>query len=189
MELNHLKTIGFLDTDRILYTTPGLHERQMELDNQLTKQIENASRLSSKVIVVYGERCFLDPRDPYRNTDKLIQEKGPGVSRVKARNCFDLVVGQKEREKIRKGRHVYWLTPGWIRYWKIIFKNWDTGLANETFPKNDIAVVLDTVDYFSRLSEESPEKILEFSDWMQLGIEPCRVNMDRLKTMLLEQLE
>ena len=189
MELNYLKKIGFLNADRILYTTPGLHERQMELDNQLTKQIENASRLSSNVIVVYGERCFLDPRDPYRNTDKLIQEKGPGVSRVKARNCFDLVAGEKEREKIRKGRHVYWLTPGWIRYWKIIFKNWDTGLANETFPKNDIAVVLDTVDYFSRLSEESPEKILEFSDWMQLGIEPCRVNMDRLKTMLLEQLE
>jgi len=188
-EMNHLRNTGFLDADKVLYTAPGLHERQMELDSQLTRQIENAKRYSSKVIVVYGERCFLDPRDPYRNTDKLIQEKGPGVSRVKARNCFDLLASEKEREKISKGRKVYWLTPGWIRYWKTIFKNWDTGLANETFPKNDIAILLDAIDDFNTITEKSPEMILEFSDWMKLGIKPQRVDMDRLKTMLLEQIQ
>jgi hypothetical protein len=188
-ELNYLKNTGFLDADRVLYTAPGLHEIQMELEKQLARQIENAKRYSHKIIVVYGERCFLDPRDPYRNTDRLIQEKGPGVARVKAKNCFDLIAGEKEREEISKGMKVYWLTPGWVRYWKIIFKNWDQGLANETFPQNDIAIVLDAIDDFSELSERSPEKILEFSDWMKLGIEPHSVSLDRLKTMLLQQIE
>ena len=187
-EINYLNKIQFLDADNILFTAPGLHEKQTELERQLIKQIRNAKKYSEKIIVVYGERCYLDPADPNRNIDRLIQENGPGVSRVNAKTCIDMLASYKEREKIKNGRKVYWLTPGWIKYWKIIFSKWDIGLANETFPGNDTAIVLDALDEFNNISEKSPEKILEFSDWMKLGIEPYQISLDRFKKLLIEQV-
>jgi len=100
-----------------------------------------------------------------------------------------MLTNAEERERISNGRNVYWLTPGWIIYWKTIFSNWDVGLANETFPGNDTAIVLDALDEFNTISERFPEKILEFSDWMKLGIEPHRISLDRLKNLLLAQIE
>jgi hypothetical protein len=188
-EIEYLKDTDFLDADKILFTAPGLHEKQMELEKQLLKQLEKAKSYSPKVVVVYGERCYLDPLDPTRDIDRLILEKGSGISRVQARSCIDMLSSAEQRERISNGRKVYWLTPGWIKYWKTIFRNWDIGLANETFPGNDTAIVLDTLDEFNNISEKSPEKILEFSDWMKLGIEPYRISLDRLKNILLAQVE
>jgi len=187
-ELSYLKETGFLDADNILFTAPGLHEKQMELEKQLVKQLNNARKYSKNIIVVYGERCYLDPNNPYRNVDRLIQESGQGISRIKARTCFDMLAGEEEREEIGGRRKIYWLTPGWVKYWKIIFSDWDTGMANETFPANDAAIVLDAIDDFDTICEKTPEKILEFSDWMKIPIEPYKVSLDRLKNLLLEQI-
>jgi hypothetical protein len=188
-ELEYLKNTHFLDADKILFTAPGLHEKQMQLEKQLFKQLEKAKTYSQKVIVVYGGRCYLDPVDPTRDIDRLIFEKGPGVSRVQARSCIDMLASAQQRERIRSGRKVYWLTPGWIKYWKIIFSNWDVGLANETFPGNETAIVLDALDEFNEISEKSPEKILEFSDWMKLGIEPYKVSLDRFRNLLHAEIK
>lgn len=188
-ELEYLKNTHFLDADKILFTAPGLHEKQTELERQLSRQLEKARTYSQEVIVVYGERCYLDPIDPTRDIDRLILEKGPGISRVQARSCIDMLASAEERESISNGRKVYWLTPGWVKYWKIIFRNWDVGLANETFPGNETAIVLDALDEFNEISEKSPEKILEFSDWMKLGIEPYKISLDRLKNLLLAQIK
>ena len=188
-EIEYLKENGFFkDVEKILYTAPGLHEKQRELERQLLRQLENAKKYSDKIIVAYGERCYLDPSDYTRDIDKIIQENGPGISRVQARTCIDMLANAEEREKIRAGRKVYWLTPGWVRYWKIIFSKWDAGMANETFPVNDIAIVLDAIGDFDKIMEKSPEAILEFSDWMKLGIEPYKVSLDRFKNLFLEQL-
>ena len=188
-ELEYLKNTHFLDADKILFTAPGLHEKQTELERQLSSQLEKAKTYSQEVIVVYGERCYLDPVDPTRDIDRLILEKGQGISRVQARSCIDMLASAEERERISNGRKVYWLTPGWIKYWKIIFRNWDIGLANETFPGNETAIVLDALDEYNEISEKSPEKILEFSDWMKLSIEPHKVSLDRLKNLLLAQIK
>jgi len=45
---------------------------------------------------------------------------------------------------------------------------------------------LDAVGIFDEYSQNSPEKILEFSDWMNLEIEPYKISLDRLKDLLLE---
>ena len=187
-ELNYLKEFRFLDADKILFTAPGLHEKQMELEKQLIRQLNNAKKYSQKVIVVYGERCYLDPTNPYRNIDRLIQETGLGISRVRARSCVDMLAAEEERESIRGKRKIYWLTPGWVRYWKTIFNTWDIGQANETFPAYDAGIVLDAFGDYNELCEKMPEVVLEFSDWMKLQIEPHEVTPDRLKNLLLEQI-
>jgi hypothetical protein len=45
---------------------------------------------------------------------------------------------------------------------------------------------LDAVAIFDEYSQNSPEKILEFSDWMKLEIEPYIISLDRFKNLLLE---
>jgi len=91
------------------------------------------------------------------------------------------------RIKKSGGRKIYWLSPGWLENWKQIFKEWDAAKSNETFPQNDKAILLDAVGIFDEYSQNSPEKILEFSDWMKLEIEPYKISLDRLKDLLLER--
>jgi len=185
-ELGYLKDTNFLDADKILFTAPGLHERQAELEKQFVRQLVNAKKYSQKTIVVYGERCYLDPDSPSRDIDQIIREHGAGISRIQARSCIDMLTSEKERKKISGKSKVYWLSPGWLEHWKQIFKEWDAAKANETFPYHEKAILLDAVGIFDEYSQSSPEKILEFSDWMRLQIEPHGISLERFKNLLLD---
>ena len=44
MELNQLKKEGFLDTEYLYYTTPGLHQDVHELERQLIDKIQKARK-------------------------------------------------------------------------------------------------------------------------------------------------
>jgi len=187
-ELEFLKEVNFLNADRILYTAPGLHENTLELERHLNKQINNAKKYSQKIIVIYGDKCYVDINNPSRDIDVLIQEAKVNTERIKAKNCIDMLASIDEREKISEGKKVYWLSPGWLEYWKVIFKDWDQGKANETFPQHDKAIVLDALGIFERYSEDLPEKIFEFSDWMGISIEPYKISLERLKRLLSDKI-
>jgi hypothetical protein len=194
MELNYLKDSGFLDAKKILYTKPGRHEIPSELENQLIRQIGNAKTYASKIIVVYGGKfCYVNGNDPYRKIDTIIQEQiesGISISRIKATHCMDMLASEEEREKISKGEDIYWLTPGWMKYRHYVYQDWDKGLANENFPKHSGgAIMLDAIGYYDKVMETEPEKILDFSDWMGIPIEPYKITLDRFKSLLLEQIE
>jgi hypothetical protein len=189
MELNELVKEGFLNPGRIHFTTPGLHEIPRELENQLVRQMERGGKKSDRLIVLYGDRCFVDSSDYFRSIDTVIQEQGISACRVKAHNCIDMLASEAEREEIAAGRKVYWLVPGWIEYKKNVFLEWDMGKANETFPSSDLAILLDPIGYYERLAEADPEKLLGFSDWMGISIEPVAISLDRLKDLLSSCLE
>lgn len=189
VELRALQEEGFLDADRILFTAPGLHERPKELEQQLTKQLGEAREIAEKAIVVYGARCFVDYSDPSRDIDALIREQGAGISRVHAANCVDMLADAQERERIASGQKVYWLTPGWLRNWRYIFRDWDSGKANETFPQNEKAILLDGIGFFERYSQEKPDEVLAFSDWMKILVEPRTVSLDRLRKLLSQKAQ
>jgi len=188
-EITKLAEDGFLDADRVLFTAPGLHEWPNRLEQQLTRQLMKAQRDSRRVIVAYGERCFIDVADATRDTDALIREWGPQFRRVGARNCVDMLASDQERQAMAPGEKVYWLTPGWIEHWTFIFKDWDPAKANETFPAHDRAIVLDALGYFDELSAKTPETILEIADWIKIPVEPQPVSLERLARLLLEQLD
>jgi len=80
------------------------------------------------------------------------------------------------------------VTPGWIKFRKYVFKDWDKGLANENFPRHTGgAIVLDGIGYVERYMEEHPEEFLEYSDWMGIPIQPYSITLDRFKSLLLDQ--
>jgi len=183
-ELSALQDQGFLDADRILFTAPGLHEAPRKLEEQLVRQLAKAKEVAEKTLVVYGARCFVDYGDPSRDVDALLREQGHGNRRVDALNCVDMLTDAGERQRIAGEKKVYWLTPGWMKHWRYIFRDWDAGKANETFPQSDRAVLLDGIGFFDRYSQEKPEEVLAFSDWMRIAIEPVNVSLGRLQELL-----
>ena len=188
-ELNYLRKQGFLDAGKILYTTPGRHEVLKELESQLMEKINQAKQHSGKIIIVYGGKyCYVNIDDPYRTIDTIIHEQGTGISisRINATHCIDMLVSKKERDEISEGRKIWWLTPGWIIYRDYVFQDWDKGKANENFPQHTGgAVLLDGIGFWERYSEEQPEKILEFSDWMGIEVRAHKITLDRLKNLLV----
>ena len=52
LELNYLRKQGFLDAEKIVYTTPGRHETPKELESQLIQKINTAKQNSKKIIIV-----------------------------------------------------------------------------------------------------------------------------------------
>jgi hypothetical protein len=189
LELNYLQQSGFLDARKILYTKPGRHEIPRELEEQLVRQIGNARKYAERIIVVYGGKfCYINADDPYRTIDRIIEEQGQGISRVKASHCVDMLVSAEERKRISEGKDVYWLTPGWLKYRRYVFQGWDKGLANENFPKHTGgAIMLDSIGFWDEYEQNYPEEILDFSDWMGIPLEPYEVSLDRLKGLLLDE--
>ena len=193
LELNHLKAKGFLNARQILYTTPGLHENPRELERQLVKQIAKAKGMADKVIVVYGGKfCYVNADEPTRTMKTIMEEQGPGVRRIPATHCVDILANETERNRIAQevagGEKVWWMTPGWIQFRHHVFKDWDKGLANENFPRHTGgAIVLDGIGYVDRYMGDHPEEFLEYSDWMGIPIQSYSISLERLQTLLLEQ--
>jgi hypothetical protein len=189
-ELNYLKKQGFLDAEKIIYTTPGRHEVLKELESQLIQKIDVAKKHSKKIIVVYGGKfCYINADNPYRTIDTIIAEQGAGISisRINATHCMDMLASESQRQEISEGKKIWWLTPGWVMYRDYVFQDWDKGKANENFPQHTGgAVLLDGIDFWERYSEEHPEKVLEFSDWMGIEIRPHKITLNRLKNLLAD---
>ena len=195
LELNYLADQGFLDARRILYTTPGLHQDIPELESQLVRQINKAKEKADKVLVVYGGKfCYVNVDQPTRLMQAIVEEQGPGVARINATHCMDMLASEEERRKIADevagGEPVWWMTPGWIKFRKQVFKGWDQGLANENFPKHTGgAVVLDGIGYLDGYMAEHPEEFIEYSDWMGIPIIPYSISLGRFKALLSEKAQ
>lgn len=193
LEINHLREEGFLNTDTVLYTTPGLHEDVQELERQLLDRIKRAKGQKDKVLVIYGGKfCYINALEPTRTMQPIIEEQGPGVGRIQATHCMDMIAGEEQRQAIAEemagGEKVWWMTPGWITFRHQVFKGWDKGLANENFPRHaGGAIVLDGIGYLEKYMADEPEKFLEYSDWMGIPIQPCPVSLDRFKKLITEQ--
>ncbi|MBW1944815.1 MAG: DUF1638 domain-containing protein [Deltaproteobacteria bacterium] len=193
LELSHLKKEGFLDAQKIYYTKPGLHQNCHELEKQLIQRINMAKEKTDKVIVVYGGKfCYVNVDEPTRTMQKIIKEQGPGVGRVQATHCMDMIAGETEREQIAQElagvEKVWWMTPCWIEYRHQVFEGWDKGIANENFPKHTGgAIVLDGIGYVDKYMAEKPEEFLEYCDWMGIPIQGYSVPLDHFKSLLLDQ--
>jgi len=194
-ELNYLKEEGFLDTEFLYFTTPGLHQDIPELERQLVTRINKAKEKVDKVIVVYGGKyCYVNVDDPLRVMQTIIEEQGPGVVRIQATHCMNMIAGDDECERIAQeiaeGEKVWWMTPGWIKYREHVFKGWDKGVANENFPKHSGgAIVFDGIGYLEEYMANHPEEFLEYCDWMGIPMQPYPVTLDRFKSLLTDQVK
>jgi hypothetical protein len=185
-ELMKLREDGFLDARKVLFTKPGRHEVPRELEEQLVQKICIARKSADKIIVVYGGKyCYLNVSDPGRTIDMILMEQGRNIMRINATHCIDMLASVEERNVIAEGKKLLWLSPGWIRYRKFVYQDWDEGKANENFPQYaGGAVLLDGIGFWDEYSSAHPEEILGFSDWMKIPILVHPVSLHRLKKLL-----
>ncbi len=193
-EIDHLVTEKFIDTDQIYYTTPGLHQDIGELERQLSKAIEKAKTRAKGVIVVYGGKyCYVNSDEPTRLMKSVVSEHGPNVARIQASHCMGMLASQEEMDNIAReiagGEPVWFMTPGWVKYRKLVFKGWDKGIANENFPRHTGgAVVLDGIGFMDDYMASDPEGFLDYCDWMGIPMQAYPISLDRFKNLLTEQL-
>jgi len=193
LELNALRTEGFLNTDTLYFTTPGLHQDIVALETQLVEKINKAKAHKDKVIVVYGGKfCYVNADEPLRTMSTIIEEQDGGVRRVNATHCMDMIADEDQRRQIALDlvgdENVWWMTPGWVKFRHLVFKGWDKGLANENFPKHTGgAIVLDGIGFMDEYMANNPEEFLDYCDWMGIPMTPAPVTLDRLKSLLAEQ--
>jgi len=189
-EIKYMRENNILEVQKVLFTSPGLHENCKQLEQQLVDRIKKAKEISSskRVIVLYGGKfCYVNADNPYRTMNKIIEEQQPGVVRINATHCMDMLASTGECEAIAGGKSVFWFTPGWVLYRHNVFDGWDKGLANENFPRHDGGVVvLDGIDFFDNYMAEKPEEILEYSDWMGVPISSHKTTLNRFKSLLLD---
>ena len=190
LELNHLREEGFLNTEHLFFTTPGLHQDIPELERQLIRMIEKGKQVAEKVLVVYGGKfCYVNVNEPTRLMQTVIREQGPRVGRIQATQCMDMIATEAEREQIAReladGEPV--MTPGWVKFRKQVFKGWDKSIANENFPRHSGgAIVLDGIGYLDQYMTDDPEGFLEYCDWMGIPMQAYPVSLDRFKKLITE---
>jgi hypothetical protein len=193
MELDALKKEGFLDTDHLFFTPPGLHQDVVKLEERLIATIEKARKKADKIIVVYGGKfCYVNADNPTRNMQEIIEAQGPGVARINATHCMDMVADASELKRIGEelagGEPVWWMTPGWVKFKHQVFKGWDKALANENFPRHTGgAIVLDGIGFMDQYMATDPESFLDYCDWMGIPMQAYPVTLDRFKSLLSEQ--
>ncbi len=193
-EINHLVEENFLDTQHIFYTTPGLHQDIPELEKQLIKFIEKAKTVTKGVIVVYGGKyCYVNPDNPTRLMQTIIKEQGLDVARIEATHCMGMLASDEEMENMKNelagGEPVWFMTPGWVKYRKQVFKGWDKGIANENFPRHTGgAIIIDGIGYLDKYMEANPEEFLDYCDWMGIPMQAYPITLDRFKGLLIDQL-
>jgi len=101
MELHYLREAGFLNTNHLMFTAPGLHEDPRELERRLVQGINQVKEKADKVLVVYGGKfCYVNSHEPTRRMKTIIDEQGPKVRRIQASHCVDMLASEEEREKI-----------------------------------------------------------------------------------------
>jgi hypothetical protein len=187
-DLETLQAQGQLEGVRLVFTERCLKERPWELEKQLSGEIEKSGDEGGKILVVYGNACFYDSANPERDVDRLIAETGADYARIREHSCIEMMLSPEEREKLGEGQKVYWLMPAWMENRDDVYFEWDLGKRNQTFPQNDVALLLDSRGYFAHLMEENPEMILEFSDWMGLALDARDITLDRFRELLLARI-
>lgn len=188
-DLETLQAEGILEGVEIFYTEPCLKERPRKLEELLKKAIEEAGGAAGRILVIYGDGCFVDTSDFSRGIDGILDETGCHCERIRQHGCIEMMLSEEDKQKLSEGLKVYWMMPAWVTHKEEVFEEWDLGKRNQTFPQNDMALVLDSRGFYDRLMEEEPERILEFSDWMGIPLDARAITLDRFREMLLAGLE
>lgn len=188
-DLETLQAEGLLEGIEVLYTEPCLKERPRKLEELLRERIEDAKGRADRILVIYGDGCFIDTSDFSRSIDSLVGDTGCVHERIREHSCIEMMLSEEDKENLSEGMRVYWMMPAWVEYKDDVFEEWDLGKRNQTFPQNDTAIVVDSRGFFEQLLEEDPEKILEFSDWMGIPLDARAITLDRFKALLLASLE
>lgn len=191
-EIQHLVNEGFLNPEKIFFTPPGLHALPERLEEYLRKRLRQAQKLASdqKRIILYGKKCYINPDEPLKRVDSILETIDQEIVRVEGEYGYDMLAGLDERQRISQGRQdkILWFTPGWLKSWKTVYQgyfHWDRADANANVPGYyDKIIVLDTLHLEDEYMTQHPEEILDLFEWTGLEVEFHPISLDHFKSLL-----
>lgn len=156
----------------IRYLDAALHVDLKKLLSSVTDAIQ-AYEDKDKLTLLFGTGC-------HPEMENLVAQNGCRVAQ--ARNCIELLLGDKMAEMDKEARTFY-LTAGWLNNWRQIFEEglkWDKVDARQNFGFYERIVLLDT-----GLVPLDDEKILEFFDFAEVPIETVLIDLENLRKFLI----
>lgn len=176
-EVERIIGSGSLDVEP-LFLDAGLHADFGELEEGLTKAIEEQSRGGSRgVVVIYGDYCHPKMKE--------IVGRYPNVVKVEAANCIDCLLGGHGLLLKMDPDHIYfYLSPGWMpsrltqnRRFKGIF-DLDEAKTKRLFKKLKGIVIFDPFgnaeDLRKEIEQFSSKTGLPVLEVKEVGLEPFR---------------
>jgi len=176
-EVEHIIGSGSLDVEP-LFLDAGLHADFGELEEGLTKAIEEQSRGGSRgVVVIYGDYCHPKMKE--------IVGRYPNVIKIEAANCIDCLLGGHSLLLKIDPDHVYfYLSPGWMpsrlrqnRRFRGIFDLSEEETKRQ-FKKLKGILIFDSLSNMEELKKEieefSSKTGLPVLKVTQVGLEPFR---------------
>ena len=164
----------------------GLHVDYDELEEALTKAIQECSKDGSRqVIVAYGDWCHPQAKE--------IIGKHDNVVKIDALNCIDcLLGGHGKLSEIDPDNEYFYLSPGWMPSelkanprFNPIFYNYSPEEIKKQFNTLKGIMLFDSLEDI----DESKNEMEEFSDYIGLPIVGKKLTgLDRLKDFLLETI-
>lgn len=159
----------------IEYMEAGLHTDLKKLESSITNSL-NQQQSSLSVLLGFGTMCHPDM--------ELIADKF-GSRVVQAKNCIEMLLGEKLKELDAEARTFY-ITSGWLENWRKIFieqLKWDPIDARQNFGFYERIMLLDT-----GIIPLDDEKILEFFEYTQVPIAIMPVELDYFRSLVFTQI-
>lgn len=162
-----------------IYLCKHLHDDTQKLHKALSASLHKHHK--RKPIVVYGDRC-LGSEDRMR----ALMNKFSTV-KVNALNCLDCLLGGHGRVlEINPDRRLYYLTPGFIEFFKDVEKGKTAGVPRHLYKKLEGAILLDSLGN----SEQYRDDIDRFCNYTGLSIiKHIPVGLSGLKAIVDEAIE
>lgn len=157
------------------YIDPGLHTNLDLLEVEVVRALGELN--ADQIPLILGTQC-------HPELEELAA--GHGGRLIKAKNCIEMLLGEKMTELDAAGNSFY-LTGGWLENWVKIFRDglkWDEIDARQNFYIYDRILLLDT-----GIIPLDDEKMLEFFEYTQTMVEIMAVDLDHLRLVVNQLLE
>ena len=161
---------------RACYLDPGLHVDFDELSRALKSELDKCSG-SQGIIVVYGE-CHPKIREILKSYKTVL---------IDCQNCIDAFMTRKGMENKSKDGLYFYLSPGWLEAWRVIFNrlNWGMEETRAQLGAFRGAVFIDTLND----AEEHENELMEFFDYTNLPFEIIPTKLDHFKSLIINAKE
>lgn len=162
-----------------IYLCKHLHDDIKKLHQALSATLHKHHK--RKPIVVYGDRCL----DSENRMQALMNEFS--AVKVDALNCLDCLLGGHGKvSDIDQDRRFYYLTPGFIEFFKDVEKGKTAGVPRHLYKMLEGAILLDSLDNM----EQYRDDIDHFCNQTGLSIiKHIPVGLSGLKAIIDEAIE
>lgn len=165
-------------TPSIKYMHYTIHNNPLMMEEQLQEKVESAQSTNQHVRFLVGKHC-----KGKRDMSEVV--KGCNGKIPQARNCIDMLIGDKLTKELQKNRTSL-MTPAWIRMinQSIADGQWSVTDARVNLGWYNKILILDT-----GVDPLSDEQIMEFYDLTQVAIDILPVDLQYFKELLQDLLQ